>query len=293
MTKRRARVARPTRTRREMQAEMVRRKARDRRRLITQRLGLLALVSLMLYGVLASYGVVGSKTPGAQWAAFRNGMFLLSAKAGFRVEDVNLVGRHVADKASVEAALGVVRGAPILAISLPAMQASLEKITEIRAATVARHLPNRLDIAIEERVPVVLWQSRGQAVLMDADGVVLNRKKYTGLADLPLLVGDDAPQHLKEFMGLLQVAPEMTPEILAAIRVGQRRWNIKLKNEVTVLLPAQNPAAAWKRFAELSKREALLSKAIRSVDMRIEDRVFITPLMPNQSPITLTNARDT
>ncbi|MFO0456166.1 MAG: cell division protein FtsQ/DivIB [Alphaproteobacteria bacterium] len=293
MTRKRARVTSRASTRREMQAEMVRRKARERRRVITQRLGLLALVLLLFYVLLASYGVVGTKTPGAQWTAFRNGMFLLSAKAGFRIEDVNLMGRQVADKAAVEAALGVVRGAPILAISLPAMQSSLERIPEIRMATVSRQLPNRLDIAIEERVPVVLWQSRGQTVLMDADAVVLNRKKYMGLGDLPLLVGDDAPQHLAEFMGLLQVAPQMAPEILAAIRVGQRRWNIKLKNEMTILLPAENPTAAWKRFAELSKRESLLSKAIRSVDMRIEDRVFITPLMPNQSLITLTNARDT
>jgi cell division protein FtsQ len=293
MTKRRARIARPTRTRHEMQAEMLRRKARERRRVIAQRLGVLALILPLFYAVLASYGVVGTNTPEAQWAAFRNGMFLLSAKAGFRVEDVNLIGRQVTDKAAVEGALGVVRGTPILAISLPVMQASLENVTEIRSATVTRHLPNRLDISIEERVPVVLWQSRGQTVLMDAEGVVLNRKKYSGHGDLPLLVGDDAPQHLAEFMALLDVAPPMTQEILAAIRVGQRRWNIKLKNEVTVMLPAQHPAAAWKRFAELSKREALLSKAIRSVDMRIEDRVFITPLMPNQSLITLTNARDT
>ena len=141
MTKRRARIARPTRTRHEMQAEMLRRKARERRRIIAQRLGVLALILPLFYAVLASYGVVGTNTPGAQWTAFRNGMFLLSAKAGFRVEDVNLTGRQVADKAAIEGALGVVRGAPILAISLPAMQASPGRFEKVEITFVELTLP--------------------------------------------------------------------------------------------------------------------------------------------------------
>ena len=43
MARKRARVTSRASTRREMQAEMLRRKARDRRRVITRRLGLLAL----------------------------------------------------------------------------------------------------------------------------------------------------------------------------------------------------------------------------------------------------------
>ncbi|MFZ4542213.1 MAG: cell division protein FtsQ/DivIB, partial [Rickettsiales bacterium] len=79
----------------------------------------------------------------------------------------------------------------------------------------------------------------------------------------------------------------------AAVRIGQRRWNVQLARDVVVMLPEEKPAEAWKRFATLVEKEALLSKAIRSVDMRVEDRVFIMPLEQQQNPITLTTARDT
>ena len=59
------------------------------------------------------------------------------------------------------------------------------------------------------------------------------------------------------------------------------------------MLPEENPAAAWKRFAILAEKDALLSKAIRSVDMRVEDRVFIMPVEEQKNPVTLTTARDT
>jgi len=59
------------------------------------------------------------------------------------------------------------------------------------------------------------------------------------------------------------------------------------------MLPEENAQAAWTRFSRLVDREGLLTKAIRSVDMRMEDRVFIMPSEQQQNPITLTTARDT
>ena len=292
MARKRARVTSRASTRREMQAEMLRRKARDRRRVITRRLGLLALASLALYVGLAAYGVVGTH-PAERLSALRTGLFMLTANAGFKVEEVTLEGRVISDKKALEAAIGIARGAPILAVSLTQMQTALETIPEVYQARVTRHLPNRIAIVITERVPTVFWQANGKLTLLDRNGAVLDRSKYPSLGRLPLIVGEDAPKHLGEFLTLYAAAPELKPEIFAAIRVGQRRWNIKLNNDMVVLLPAEGAAGAWRRFADISKRESLLAKHVRAVDMRIEDRIYITPVAPGASPITLTNARET
>jgi hypothetical protein len=66
-----------------------------------------------------------------------------------------------------------------------------------------------------------------------------------------------------------------------------------MAHELVVMLPEEDPQAAWSRFARLVEKEALLSKAIRSVDMRVEDRVFIMPVEQKPNPITLTTARET
>jgi cell division protein FtsQ len=129
-------------------------------------------------------------------------------------------------------------------------------------------------------------------VLIDEDGMVLSRQRYPNVGILPVIVGQDAPKHVKEFAAVLARVPSLRQEVVAAVRVGERRWNIQLKRDIVVMLPEREPEAAWQRFAGLVQTEALLTKAIRSVDMRMEDRVFIMPSEQQQNPITLTTAKD-
>jgi cell division protein FtsQ len=142
-------------------------------------------------------------------------------------------------------------------------------------------------------VPAAWWQQDGVQQLVDAQGVILSRDRYPEKLTLPVVVGNDAAKHVGELLALLDSAPSIKPDVVAAMRVGDRRWNVQLVHEVVVMLPEENPTEAWKRFAGLVEKEALLSKAIRSVDMRVEDRVFIMPIEQQQNPITLTTARDT
>lgn len=217
----------------------------------------------------------------------------MTADAGFRLDQIYLTGREHADVSVVKAAIGMESGAPILAVPLKELQARLQEIPEVKSATIARQLPNKLSIVLAERQPAAVWQREGKYMLVDAEGVVLASEKYQSKESLPVIVGNDAPQHVRELLALLNAAPSVKPQVAAAVRVGDRRWNVRLANNVTVMLPEENAQAAWTRFSRLVDREGLLTKAIRSVDMRMEDRVFIMPSEQQQNPITLTTARDT
>ncbi len=217
----------------------------------------------------------------------------MTADAGFELKQVYLSGREHADASVVKAALDVHPGEPILRLDLEAMRTRLSAIPEVKSAALVRALPGKLHVVLTERQPVALWQRGGGHVLVDAEGVVLSGEKYPGLRPLPIIVGEDAPKHVQEFAGLLEQVPSLRQEVVAAVRVGERRWNVQLKRGITVMLPEREPEAAWKRFATLVQTDALLNKSIRSIDMRMEDRVFIMPLEQNKSPITLTTAKDT
>lgn len=295
MARRRARVTTKATTRSEMQAEVARKKARAKRRQRNQRIRLGLGVCMMTYLGFAVAGYFGEHKLDNAIRNTQNNIYNTAAKAGFKVDQIYLEGREHANKDMVSAAIGIKPGMPILSLSLHEIQMRLEKIPEVHHATVIRELPGAVRITLEERVPAVLWQVNGQHYLMDKEGQKLDRKKYVLSEPLPVVVGQDAPTHLKELLALFEAAPEMKPDVVAAIRVGERRWNVKLANDVVVMLPEEGAQAAWQRFAGLVKNEALLSKAVRQVDMRMEDRVFITPIEQNKSPITLTTAtaRDT
>ncbi len=282
-----------TPTRKQAAAEFSRKKARLRMKHLKRR-------GLMVVGIaIVAYVGIGG------WWLHHNGriqkssemaatsFWEMTASAGFRLKQVYLVGRHHADVKVVRAALDVKPGAPILALSLDAMKKRLEAIPEVKTAVIERELPGTLKVALVERKPAVIWQHDGKYLLVDADSMILSREKYPDVGKLPLMVGDDAPQHVQELLGVLDSAPMLRAQVVAAIRVGDRRWNLELARDITVMLPEDTAKEAWLRFAGLVEREGLLTRAIRSVDMRLEDRVFIMPLEQQAPPIILTNARET
>lgn len=289
----RVKVKKAPQSRAQASAEFGRKKAKQRRRETNKRM------LMIVGGVACAYAAVGcwwmahtGRFESAAHAA-EAGFWQRTASLGFRVDQVTLTGRKHSDMAAVKTALGVTQGSPILSMSLAEMKTRLEAIPEVRSVSISRVLPSQLVVTINEREPAAWWQQGGTKKLIDAQGVVLSRERYSEKMTLPVVVGEDAPKHVGELMQLLAAAPSLRPDVVAAVRIGQRRWNVQLAHEVVVMLPEENAPAAWKRFAGLVEKEALLSKAIRSVDMRMEDRVFIMPIEQKESPITLTTARET
>ena len=280
-------------TRAQAVAEFGRKKAKLRRAHIKRRALMAGGAALLAYGVVGGWWLIHTGKFQEAAAKSEASFWQRTAALGFRVDQVTLLGRKHADAAAIKAALGITQGSPILALSLAEMQTRLLEIPEVKTVSITRVLPNELSITIAERMPAAWWQEDGKQTLIDSDGKVLDRTKYKDKLTLPVVVGADAAAHVGELLAILETAPSLKPDVIAAVRVGNRRWNVQLAHEVVVLLPEEKPLDAWKRFAGLVEKEALLSKAIRSVDMRVEDRVFIMPIEQKQNPITLTTARET
>jgi cell division protein FtsQ len=295
MSERRARVKvrKAAATRAEACAEFERKKTRLRRQLVKRRIMMGAGAMMVGYAVL-SFGWA-AHTGRLQESLARAQMQVWSATAqlGFRVDQVLLVGRVHASNEDIKKALSITQGSPIFAYSLAELKQQMEAIPEIDHVQISRVLPNQLVVTMKERVPVALWQKDGLQQLVDVKGVVLAREKYPHTRALPVVVGVDAPKHVGQLTAMLEATPSLKTDVVAAVRVGGRRWNVQLNNEITVMLPEEKPDEAWKRFAKLVEKEALFSKAIRSVDLRMEDRVFIMPLEQDKNPVTLTSARET
>ncbi|MSO75852.1 MAG: FtsQ-type POTRA domain-containing protein [Alphaproteobacteria bacterium] len=213
-------------------------------------------------------------------AVARTGMAALletTATLGLRVDEVIVSGRHTTPSATVLAALDVKRGDPILAFSPAGARAALEASPWIRSATVERSLPGTVRVRIEERVALALWQERGRFRVIDMDGVVIPVGDVRPFHHLPILVGDDAPQHAATLLAMLASEPELALRVTAAIRVSGRRWNIRFEDRVELRLPAADPAGAWHRFARLERAQGLLSRNLTVIDFRLPDRLVIEP----------------
>lgn len=225
----------------------------------------------------------------------REGAYRMTAQSGFALETIYLEGRNRSSIEDVRGALGVRKGDPILRISMDEVRTRLEALEYVRQASVERALPSTLYIRIEERSPVAIWQHDGKLSLVDEDGRVMQGEDLAAYGALPLVIGADAPKHVKELLNILASEPELAKQIKAVVRMGARRWDVKFMSGVEAKLPEENPQAAWEKLAKLQREQRVLDRDVTAIDLRENDRTLLrlTPgaMTPKQG-LPRQNAKD-
>lgn len=241
------------------------------RRTILLSAGTAALAALALAGfVLERTGVITHAG-----AAVEQRLFALTARCGLAVGNVQVEGRGRASREAVLNAIAVTRGTPILAVDPADAKRRLEAVPWIRSASVERRFPDTLHIRLVERQPLAFWQRHGKLVLIDRDGVAIPTERLDQFGNLIVLVGPDAPAHGAALIDMLATEPALAAHVAAAVRMGGRRWNLHLDNNVDIALPEDDAAAAWRRLAQLERTDGILEREIEEVDLRLPDRLVV------------------
>jgi len=125
----------------------------------------------------------------------------------FYVYDADVQGNRLLSAERIYQASGI-DGYSIFWIQPEIVEASLEALPYVRAATVRCWLPNRVQILVEEREPVILWQVGGKALWVDQEG-----RAMEPLTSLPGLVRvEDATGEAADADG------NMNPEIVDGVQ---------------------------------------------------------------------------
>ncbi len=245
-----------------------------------------ALVGVaLLVTVLAGVSVVRSFNSGSSVAGLPD---RLGIGGGLLVQDIRIEGRDKTPEGVLRTALGVSKGDKLLGFSLEAARARVEKLTWVQHATVERHLPGTIVVKLEERRPFAVWQNGGKFQLIDRGGDVVVQQDPGKDADafktLPLVVGAGAPEAAASLLDDLVALPALRSRVVAAVRVGERRWNLHLSNGADVLLPEGAEGPAMTRLMELQTSQALLDRPLQVVDMRLPDRLVVRPIGASSTP---------
>ena len=212
----------------------------------------------------------------------------LGIGGGLVVDEIRIEGRDKTPENFLRAALGVAKGDKLLGFSLDAARTRIEKLTWVQRATVERHLPGTIVVRLEERRPFAVWQNSGKFQLIDRGGDVVVQQDPGKDADafktLPLVVGAGAPEAAAALLDDLAALPALKSRVVAAVRVGERRWNLHLSNGADVLLPEGAEGAAMTKLMELQTSQALLDRPLQVVDMRLPDRLVVRPMASGAPP---------
>jgi cell division protein FtsQ len=237
------------------------------RKAIWPGLALLFVLAGLGYGLLV----------GGQGVSFygqaRDGVQALAVAAGFGVKQIVVQGQTHTSDSEIKAALEAGPGTLILDFDTGAAKARLEAVPWIRHAQVMRLLPSTLQVVIEERAPFAVWQSGGKTYVVDEAGTVLAPTVREAYSYLPLVVGAGAAKNAPELYDTLKSYEELKEQLIASVRVGDRRWTLKLKTGLEILLPDDNVADALKTYTNVERNRGLVGDNIAAVDLRLADRV--------------------
>ena len=207
--------------------------------------------------------------------AFKDVRDAAANAAGFRIVSVALAGQHHISREDVLAAAGVTDTTSLLFLDVEQTRERLKSNPWIADATVLKLYPGELQIGIREREAFALWQKNGQVSVIADDGTVLEPYVAPRLIELPLVVGRGAETRAKEFLALLDRYPDLRASVRATVLVGERRWNLRLKNGIDVRLPETDIAPALERLVALDKEKNLTTRDIVAIDLRLADRVTV------------------
>jgi cell division protein FtsQ len=236
-------------------------------------IGIAAAVLIICGGLV--YGTVQGGHVPALFAALREARDAAANAAGFRIATIAISGQRQVSREEVLAVAGVTGTSSLLFLDAEGARQRLKTNPWIADATVLKLYPDHLQIGVTEREAFALWQKDGRVAVIAADGTVLEPYAAPALMRLPLVVGKGAAAKAKPFLALLDRHPDMRDLVRASILVGDRRWNLRLKNGIDVRLPENGIEAALEQLIALDRDKKLLSRDVAVIDLRLRDRVTV------------------
>lgn len=248
--------------------------------------------------ILGGFGLLGTAAA-LVWAIATGlprdaamGLATASSDAGFVVRQVEIEGAKNQPRLSIYREVLEGGSDSMLLADLPAMRARLVALPWVKDAEIQRRWPDRLHIRVTERTPAALWQHKGRLRLIDSEGTLLPAASLAPYAKLPLLVGGGAREQAPDLLKIVAAQPGLAAQMDAALWVGKRRWDLRMKSGETISLP-EGPAAhaALMRFADIDRATPLLGRGFVRFDLRLPDKMVVRvggepgqPVKPRQDP---------
>jgi cell division protein FtsQ len=200
-----------------------------------------------------------------------------AADAGFRLETVRLEGASPQSSADILRAASLTKGAPLFGLDLAAARTRVEQVGWVKSARIVRLFPDSVVISVDERRLLAVWEHAGQVGVIDANGVVAPEADPGKFAGLPLVVGDGANVAAAAILPLIQTRPRLASRLDALVRVDGRRWDLRLKGDEIVQLPASDEEAALIRLDQLDQQSRILDLEFSRIDLRDPEMVAVRP----------------
>ena len=163
--------------------------------------------------------------------------------------------------------LNIEQGSSIYKIDLKNMHKKLKNINFVSKATIERKFNNTLKINIIEKKPVGILQKNNNYKIIASDGSLIDVQDIYEFSHLPIFIGKNVEKKVNEILSLLNETG-FKKFIWSVTLINERRWNLNLKNGITILLPEKQFSLSLKKINNLNKKHNFLASNLVEIDLR-------------------------
>jgi cell division protein FtsQ len=198
-------------------------------------------------------------------------------KMAFTVSEINVEGLERLSYEEIAHLIDFNVGDNLFAIDLNEVKNKLETYPWVANAVVERELPASIRIIIEEERPKAVFIENNQRFFVNDSGKIIEK-----ITDVPTgesyiyLMGEEANLTYSEILDQVYESEAIYQRIEGLVKVGQRRWDLKLKNNITLKLPQNNIIQCLSKFSKVIDDNIDFFKGGTTIDLRfMPEKIYI------------------
>lgn len=193
----------------------------------------------------------------------------------FQLNEFSIYGNKKTKRENILKILSQEENSSIFNVNIESLREKIIKLKWVKSVIITRILPNKISINIVEYKPFAVWQNKGFFKLINQEGVIITSISNP-IFDLPLIIGESAPKYITELFLELNEQPETIKNFKVASNYRGRRWDIILDSGTIIKLPEKGIKEALSKVLSLEDKDKIFSMAIKIIDLRVDDRLFLT-----------------
>lgn len=193
------------------------------------------------------------------------------------VQNIKINGASHTKGSDVIETIGLSSNESIWSLNITEVVSRVNKLPWVKKSEIKKIYPSTLEINIYEHNPIAIWFFDGKKYLVDDESNIIEKLNPADFNNLKVVAGYNALTEIPDIINILQQFPYFNKKVKSILRVGDRRWTVRLYNGITIHLPETKIAEAIVELERLDNEKLLLSRYVDIIDMRLKDRIDILP----------------
>ena len=198
-----------------------------------------------------------------------------SNKYNYNLKKIEVEGLTNLNKDEILIFFNKFKNNSIFLVPVKEISNEIKKNKWIKEVNIRNDYKNTLKVNIKEETPIGIYENNNQKILFSKNLVILEiLGKNHDYKNLISFYGENSIINSKHLIS--KIDQDIKQMIQSLIFVENRRWNIRLKNKITLKLPEKNLEEAIKNYkkiySNLSNKDL---KDIEIIDLRIPNQAII------------------